>query len=99
MQTFNIKIDIIAELEILEYFEFIAADIIQAANLWISRLYEAIQTLETNPERCPLAIENAFHDFELRHLIYGNYRIIFRIKEDIVQILHIRHSKLKTQSI
>lgn len=99
MQTFNIKIDTIAELEISEYFEYIAADSVQAANLWISKLYEAIQTLEINPKRCPLAIENAFHDFEIRHLIFGNYRIVFRIVAETVQILHIRHSKMKPQEI
>lgn len=60
---------------------------------------EAIESLSMGPQRCPLAIENAFHDFEIRHLIFGNYRIVFRIVAETVQILHIRHSKMKPQKI
>ncbi len=56
------------------------------------------------PKRCPLARENKYFSQEIRQLLYGRgrnlYRILFTIVDgqDIstVRILHIRHSSQQT---
>ena len=39
------------------------------------------------PERCPKATESQYFDFEVRHLLSGNYRVLFRVIDDRVLIL------------
>ncbi len=61
---------------------------------------EAIDALATFPARCPLAPENAFFSHEIRQLLYGKgrhvYRILFTITGDAVSVLHIRHGAQET---
>jgi plasmid stabilization system protein ParE len=66
---------------------------------WFLAMEQAIESLATFPERCPLAPENTRFPFEVRQLLYGRkphvYRILFTIKGDTVHILHIRHGRRK----
>ncbi|MGH2410959.1 MAG: type II toxin-antitoxin system RelE/ParE family toxin [Chloroflexota bacterium] len=66
---------------------------------WFLALENAIASLATFPERCPLAPENASFPFEVRHLLYGRkphvYRILFTIEGDTVHALHLRHGRRK----
>lgn len=67
----------------------------QAAH-WYNTLAEAIISLEQNPERCPLALENDLVPFELRDLLFGvgkrpTHRAVFTIRPNLVLILAIRH--------
>jgi plasmid stabilization system protein ParE len=56
------------------------------------------------PKRCPLARENEYFSNEIRQLLYGQgrniYRIIFTVLEEenicTVRILHIRHAAQQT---
>jgi plasmid stabilization system protein ParE len=69
----------------------------EAAARWYNGLEEAIDTLRTHPRRCPLAPEAAFFGQEIRQLLYGRrrsvYRILFEISEDerTVHIVHVVH--------
>lgn len=64
-----------------------------AAYAWFNRLQAAILSLREYPARCPTIPERE----NLRHLLYGNdrdvYRVIFRIDEERqrVAVVHIRH--------
>jgi plasmid stabilization system protein ParE len=64
---------------------------------WFVALNDAIASLATFPERCPVAPENSAFPFEVRQLLYGRkphvYRILFTIDGDVVQILHMRHGR------
>lgn len=66
---------------------------------WFLSLENAIASLASFPERCPLAPENASFPFEVRHLLYGRkphvYRILFTIEGDTVYVLHLRHGRRK----
>ena len=68
------------------------------AGRWYDGLLDAVATLDTFPNRCPLAPENDdFPDSEVRQLIYRNGRTIYRIlfcviEPNLVRVLHIRHS-------
>ena len=64
---------------------------------WFLALEDAIASLDTFPERCPLAPESAQFPFEVRQLLYGRkphvYRILFTIERETVKVLHIRHAR------
>ncbi len=74
-----------------EIWEYIAQDKPEAATAFVLRLEEQIGTLERYPERCPLAPENELLGAAYRHLLYGNYRTIFKIVESRVIILRVLH--------
>lgn len=69
-----------------------------AALLWYRGLRQAMLSLEDHPGRCPTTPETG----ELRHLLYGRkrhiYRVIYRVleKQKTVEILHIRHGARDT---
>jgi plasmid stabilization system protein ParE len=76
----------------------------QTASQWYAGLLKAIDSLSLMPKRCPLARENEYLSNEIRQLIYGKgrnlYRIIFTVIEaeeiSYVRILHIRHAAQQT---
>ena len=67
-----------------------------AAARWHERLLEAVRSLEDNPARCGLAPESEWYPGELRQLLYGKrrgvYRILYEIRGNTVYILRVRHS-------
>jgi plasmid stabilization system protein ParE len=84
-----------AERDIEEAYCWLAERDVTAAIRWYNRLLDVIATLESFPERCPLAPEKTFLAAEIREIFHGRrhykYRVLFRIKADQVQILHVRH--------
>src|ERR1700692_1850999 len=69
---------------------------------WFLALEDAIASLSTFPERCPLAPEDARFPFQVRQLLYGRkphvYRILFTLEGETVHVLHIRHGRRKPVS-
>jgi plasmid stabilization system protein ParE len=63
---------------------------------WHAGLLAAIRSLANGPDRCPLADEAADLGRELRELLYGRrrnvYRILFTIDGQTVNILRVRHA-------
>jgi plasmid stabilization system protein ParE len=68
----------------------------QTAARWYNRFREALQTLESNPERCSLAPENSEVEPEIRQFLFGKkpnvFRVLFTIDANTVRILHIRRA-------
>lgn len=90
-KKFRVDITATAEADVAEIWDYIAKDKPEAATAFILRLEEQIGTLENFPERCPLVPENKLLGTAYRHLIYGNYRTIFKIVGKRVIILRILH--------
>lgn len=42
------------------------------------------------PLSCQFAPESNSSEFEIRQLIYGRYRILFTVEEDVVLVLYFR---------
>ncbi len=62
------------------------------ASRWYRDLLDAIGTLSEFAERCPLAPESVeLQGASIRHLIRGDYRVIYLVRDDLVAVLHIRH--------
>lgn len=72
-----------------EIAEYIAQDKPSVAEKWIDTVFTKVETLKSAPETGRVVPEIRNNRF--RGLIYGNYRIIYRIKEKQISILTIRH--------
>lgn len=74
------------------------------ASQWYAGLLQAIASLSQMPKRCSIARENEFFSQEIRQLLYGRgrnlYRILFTIIEEqevsTVRILYVKHSAQQT---
>jgi toxin ParE1/3/4 len=63
-----------------------------AAEQWVTELLRDLESLAELPNRHPLAPEGVgFPNLEIRHRLFGDYRIVFTIAENSVIVLHIRH--------
>ena len=75
---------------------WLAARSPEAAARWLEGMFAAIQTLESNPERCGLAPENNHVEYEIRQFLCGRgrnvYRVLYTIQAGAVRILHVRHA-------
>ena len=69
---------------------FIARDSTYYADIFTVNIFETVERLELFPESGRTVPELNLK--EIREVILGNYRIIYRLKEDIVEILTVYHS-------
>lgn len=69
--------------------EYIARDSAHYASLFGINVLGKIERLEELPMLGRIVPET--NDPEIRELLFGNYRIIYRIKHDAVQLLSIYH--------
>lgn len=74
-----------------EIAEYIVLDKPSAAENWINTIFTKVEQLEFPPEIGRIVPE--VNNRQIRELIYGNYRIIYRIETKQVSILTIRHGK------
>ena len=91
MPIYNVSIPPSVTVELEDNFDYIARDSITNAIRWYRNIQEKILSLNENPKRCPIAIESRYRNYEIRYLIVGQYRVLFRIQGDTVEILHVRH--------
>jgi len=89
---FRVRISEIAEKDLDEAWSFISEDSLEAASRFLLHLEEQVSTLETFPARCPLIPENELMGTQYRQMIYGDYRMIFRIAGRNVYVIRIIHS-------
>jgi plasmid stabilization system protein ParE len=74
-----------------EIAEYIALDKPAAADNWINTLFSKVGQLMLSPKSGRVVPE--IGDEQFRELIYGNYRILYRIEKKQVPILTVRHGK------
>lgn len=74
-----------------EIADYIAQDKPSAAKKWIDTIFSKVEKLKSSPEIDRIVPE--INDSQFRELIYGNYRIIYRIETKQISILTIRHSR------
>ena len=86
---YRVEITRAAESDVDEIWDHIGADSIENATRFVIQLEEKIGTLERMPHRCPAIPENKLLGTEYRHLILGDYRVIFRVKASTVIVLRI----------
>ena len=91
--AYTVIIEKRAEEEITEASRWIAEDSPERAVLWHFEIEEAIFSLENNPRRCPVAPENNLFSYEVRQLIFQQYRILFTIQDEEVHVLRVWHGR------
>jgi plasmid stabilization system protein ParE len=93
---YEVRIAARAQTDIEEATAWLVRQSPSAASRWYETLLTSIQTLESNPERCPTAHEAEDLAIDLRQLLFGKrrgvYRILFVIQGNVVNVLHVRHS-------
>ncbi len=79
----------VARLE--EQAEFIGRDKPAAARNWAAAAFEAVESLAELPDRGRVVPEVGRE--EIRELLHGDYRILYRVEKEAVSILTIRHGR------
>ena len=74
-----------------EIAEYIAQDNPSAARIWVETLFDKVQILKSSPKSGRVVPES--HREDIRELIYGNYRIIYRAEKNKISVLTVRHGK------
>jgi toxin ParE1/3/4 len=74
-----------------EIAQYIAQDNPDAAESWINSVFEKVEHLKDFPESGRIVPET--DNMTIRELIYGNYRIIYRVEEKRLSVLTVRHGK------
>lgn len=88
---FKVRITQAAETEIQAIWNYIAADSPASADRFIFEMEKQLHTLEHFPQRCPLIPENEGLGTHYRHLLYGDYRTLFRITGKTVHVVRVIH--------
>jgi len=70
---------------------YIAQDNPVAAESWINTVFKEVEDLKAFPESGRIVPET--DNKTIRELIYGNYRIIYRLEEKRLSVLTVRHGK------
>ena len=91
MRKYLVKITKIAEDEIRSIFQYLIHDNPSASAKWVEEIEHQIDSLERFPNRCPIIPESKQLGKEYRHIIYGNYRTIFRTHETKIIIMRVIH--------
>jgi toxin ParE1/3/4 len=76
---------------VAEIAEYIAMDNPSAAENWVDTVFKKVEGLKRFPESGRIVPET--DNKSIRELIYGNYRIVYRIEERRLSILTVRHGK------
>ena len=74
-----------------EIAEYIALDKPSAAENWINTVFSKVEQLKSSPEMGRIVPE--INNIQFRELMYGNYRIIYRLEKKQISILTVRHGK------
>ena len=97
---FRVEITASAERDVRSIRATIAADKPRAAEKWGREITRRIRSLKSMPLRHEVIPEADELGVDYRHIIFGNYRAIFRIHGNRVFILRVIHAaRLLDQSI
>jgi plasmid stabilization system protein ParE len=89
---YSVLLETRAHDDMLAIAAWIARDSRAEAERWMQRLWNGVESLRSFPERCPITREEGAPGTEIRHLIVGDYRILFTICGGDVRVLHVRHA-------
>ena len=94
MKKYRIEIKPTTENDLIRRYRQIAEDSPQNAVNWYLQVIDAIEKLDILAERCPIAPEDADIQKGIRHLVIGDYRALYLINNDVVEVLHVRHGRM-----
>jgi len=71
--------------------DYIARDNPRAAENWVSEIFDLVSRLSEHPQRGRVVPEVG--RAEIRELFFGSYRVIYRVEQNRVVILTVRHGR------
>ena len=74
-----------------EIAEYIALDNPVAAEKWVDDIFDSVKRLKKFPKSGRMIPELQLEHF--REIIFGNYRVIYRVEENQLSVLTVRHGK------
>ena len=80
-----------AEQDIKQAYSYIAEHGPADPDSWKSDLEQKLASLESFPHRCSIAPESNHVDATIRQAVFVNFRILFSVDEQIVNVLAVRH--------
>ena len=90
-KRFRVEITRTAERDVVEIYEYIERRSPERAVKWFAEIERQAETLSQHPSRCPVIPEADEIGVEYRHLIYGEYRTLFRIDGSVVYVVRVIH--------
>lgn len=93
MKKYRVEIKPTAESDLERRYLQIAEESPQNAVNGYLDTTSAIEKLDSLAERCPIAPEDLDIQRGIRHLVIGHCRVLYWIVEDVVEVLHVRHSR------
>ena len=90
-KEYEVQITKTAEDDLEEIWNYIAMDSINNAINFINQIEERIYSLEQFPVREPLIPENKIIGGKYRHLMHGEYRVIYKVFHNDVFVMRIIH--------
>ncbi len=92
---YRVEITDTAWAELQAAYEWLTERAPGAARRWRDSLLQAVAKLESHPGRYPLAPESDYLGGNVRQLLYGKrrgvYRVLYRVDADCVYVLRVRH--------
>ena len=88
---FEVRLTATAEQDIKQTYSYIAEHGPADPDSWKSDLEQKLASLESFPHRCSIAPENNHVDVTIRQAVFVNFRILFSVDEQIVNVLAVRH--------
>ncbi|MCA9076236.1 MAG: type II toxin-antitoxin system RelE/ParE family toxin [Planctomycetaceae bacterium] len=92
-----------AEADVEDIYSWLEERSPEGAERWLAAFEMATERLLSNPTGWPLAPENEFVDYEVRHFAFKTrrgrkYRALYTIVSDEIRILHVRGGRQNTMS-
>ncbi len=75
--------------DVEDIYAYIARDSEHYAAIFASQVLEIVRAIPTFPRSGRVVPE--YRDNNLREKLFGNYRIVYRLREDVVEIVAIHH--------
>jgi len=69
--------------------DFISKDSLKYAELFVKRIFERVKILENFPKSGRIVPE--INNENIRELIFGNYRIVYKLYETHIDIITVHH--------
>ncbi len=95
MTRYAVELTDAARASIAAYARYIAVDgkAPKEAERWLEGIWDAVDSLEDWPRRCPTAEEDAYVGYDVRQLVIHSHLLLFTVDHDrrTVWVLALRH--------
>lgn len=89
---YDVRLSERAQVDIEKIEEYIATNNPLNAERFVNQLLAAIGTLKQLPTRHPRALESRLVDYPVYQMVFGSYRVVYRVVNQTVEVITVRHA-------